>query len=394
MRQKKIKTTPDGVHPRRKRKSQKLTEENPSNLQHEKIVNDPENTIKVENSAATTTTTVDQALVAIKKYIVPASRMLRRKTSSIPYLIDSLFQQTGVVAIAGSSDTGKSSFLRQFATSIVLGDSDFLGFRINARYKRVIYVSTEDDEPNMEYLLLKQNPNITSTETFLNLGFIFETSNIFEKIEQILKKFPVDCVIIDAFSDLFGGNMNQANDVRNYLNKFSALSVKYKTLFVFLHHTGKRTEDLPPSKNNVIGSQGFESKMRMVIELRKDFSNPEIRHMCIVKGNYHAQEFKQSSYVLKFDENMRFINLNQRVSFDKLSKPDNTTNVAKEKAIAYKLEGFSLNQIKEKLISDGYSPSRASIGNWTQNINANQAIYGYEDDEPDLINDPEYEPYE
>lgn len=324
---------------------------------------------------------------AINKFLVTGHNLLTEKSASIPYLLTPILQQTGVVSIVGSSDTGKSSFLRQFATAIVHGDTNFLEFKINSRFQRVIYVSTEDDRVSIAHLLATQNINNVPKEKYINLGFIFDSHDLLNKIALILKKFPSDCVILDAFADLYEGDMNQSNKVRSYLNKYSTLADKYQCLFIFLHHTGKRTEELAPSKNNTIGSQGFESKMRMVIELRKDFSDPTIRHMCIVKGNYLPQEYKESSYVLKF-ENMRFTYLNRRVPFDQLAKNGNENNPAKEKAIEYKRQGNSVREIVRKLLQEGFKVSKSAVGIWTKNISSNQSFYGYESDDPEVENQP------
>jgi len=85
-----------------------------------------------------------------------------------------------------------------------------------------------------------------------------------------------------------------------------------------LHHTGKRTENLEPSKNNAIGSQGFEAKMRLVLELRLDRAEPDLRHLCIVKGNYLPQFEKTASYVVSMDDNFVFSDTGNRVQFDEL----------------------------------------------------------------------------
>lgn len=341
-----------------------------------------------DKSKSTDSNTHDPEKEAINKFLVTGHNLLTEKSASIPYLLTPILQQTGVVSLVGSSDTGKSSFLRQFATAIVHGDTNFLGFKINSRYQRVIYVSTEDDRVSIAHLLATQNINNVPKEKYINLGFIFDSHDLLNKIALILRKFPSDCVIIDAFADLYEGDMNQSNKVRSYLNKYSTLADKYQCLFIFLHHTGKRTEELVPSKNNTIGSQGFESKMRMVIELRKDFSDPTIRHMCIVKGNYLPQEYKESSYVLKF-ENMRFAYLNRRVPFDQLAKNDDENNKAKEKAIVYKRQGNSVREIERKLREEGFKVSKSTIGNWTQYISSNQSFYGYVSDEPEVENQPD-----
>ena len=62
------------------------------------------------------------------------------------FLVDKLIPKGALSALVGESDTGKSSFLRQLALSVVYGDSDFLGFKIDGSCRNVLYVSTEDGE--------------------------------------------------------------------------------------------------------------------------------------------------------------------------------------------------------------------------------------------------------
>jgi hypothetical protein len=143
--------------------------------------------------------------------------------------------------------------------------------------------------------------------------------------------------------------MNENNRVRSFLNAFSQLAVKYNTLVVFLHHTGKRTESLAPSKHNAIGSQGFEAKMRLVMELRPDPERHDIRHLCIVKGNYLPSEFKHDSFELRFTPSLNFEATGERVPFNLLRERNEERDEKAELARAMREEGKSYRQIAEEL---------------------------------------------
>lgn len=323
-------------------------------------------------------------------YIKSGSNLLDMNITEIPYLIDGLFQKTGLVAVAGSSDTGKSSFLRQMATSIVLGEPDFLGFKILSEHKRVIYVSTEDDEIAVAYLLKKQNHSKVDSKLYGRMGFIFDTYKLLAKLEEALKTHKTDCVIIDAITDLFTGDMNQSNKIRSFIYDFQRLADKYHCLFIFLHHTKKGSQNNAPSKDNVLGSQGFEAKMRLVIELRKDHNNPEIRYLCIVKGNYIPESQKQNATVLKFDEHMRFTNQNANVPFSELEKKD-TKNQKSEglKMIAIELHknlGLSSREIAQRLTKTGHKIGKTAVNNWINEYKQKQGKYKYVNPD-DLIED-------
>jgi hypothetical protein len=254
---------------------------------------------------------------------ISASELLSRNVETLPKLIDPIFPKVGVVCLAGASDSGKSAFLRQLSLHVVTNEERFIGFPVNASHNRTIYVSTEDDSNAISFLLNIQNKAKHYQKSQLEgLRYIFQSENLIENLKGLLNEAPVDLVVIDCFTDLFGGkgSLNESTQVRAFLQPFSELADKHQCLFIFLHHTGKRSEDFEPSKRNLLGSQGIEAKMRMVAELRQDPNDPSLRHFCIVKGNYLPREYKSESFELRFDGDMLFHNNGNRKPFDQLQK--------------------------------------------------------------------------
>jgi hypothetical protein len=200
-----------------------------------------------------------------------------------------------------------------------------------------------------------------------NLRVFFDSTNLVNKLDSLLTEKPADLVIIDTFSDIFDGDMNQANKVRSFIQSFKELTVKHKTLIIFNHHCGKKNDYRPPHKDNLLGSQGFESSMRTVIELRRDFGNPLHRHLCIVKGNYLSETFKNSSFMLEFNFEDGFSNTGKRVSFDRLVKSDGKAPVVNlavhERVLALKSEGLSYKKIATKMKEEGKGISKSTVGN-------------------------------
>ena len=281
---------------------------------------------------------------------VSAMDLLNRKIKSIPCLVEPFLQKTGLAAIAGSSDAGKSCFLRHLCTCVVSGKSDFLGFPIHAEHKRAIYVSTEDDETAIAYLLHKQNEDMQLEPNQLQeFQFIFDTEDVLQTLDESLSKHPADIVCIDAFTDLYCRSMNEANQVRGFLNGYSQLAQKHQCLILFLHHCGKRTEELVPSKNHLLGSQSFEAKMRLVLELRSDVADKNLKHLCIVKGNYLPASAKNESFQLQFTENMTFIDTGERIPIENLAKANDGGRQRYERIKEYQSQGFSMSEIAEKV---------------------------------------------
>lgn len=153
------------------------------------------------------------------KFGVSGEVLLNRKVESIPCVIEPIFQMVGLACIAGGSDAGKSSFLRYLCMCIVAGLEYFIGFPIKSKYRRAIYVSTEDDENAINFLINKQNLDMGLESSILkDLSFVFDTENLLDKLDRMMTEKPVDLVCLDAFGDLYSGSMNDSAQVRTFLN--------------------------------------------------------------------------------------------------------------------------------------------------------------------------------
>lgn len=281
---------------------------------------------------------------------ITGEMLLRQNVLEIPSLLDPLFPKVGLACLAGSSDTGKSAFLRQLSMAVSAGVPAFLGMKLNSTHRSSIYVSTEDDETANAYLLARQNRSFGFQSSSLRgLRFIFDSNNVVEELDRRLTTRPADLVIVDCFSDLYSGSMNESNQVRLFLNQYSQLANRHQCLVIFLHHCGKRTENFLPSKHNLLGSQAFEAKMRLVLELRNDPSDITAKHICCVKGNYLSTEYKTESIKLHFSENLTFKETGEHVPFEELVPVDSSTEAKYQLAIQLKNEGLTYEQIAQKL---------------------------------------------
>ena len=306
----------------------------------------------------------DAEKATFRKYLVNGYDMLNLSTEVMDCLVDPILPRTGMAALVGTSDSGKSTLLRGLAMAVASGSSEYLGFRLCPKHRSAIYVATEDDASAIGVLMQRQLEELgTPKEAYHTLDFIFEVDNLVDNLDKMLEDRPRDLVIVDAFADLYTGPLNENNRVRSFLNQFSQLAVKHSVLIIFLHHTGKRTESLAPSKHNAIGSQGFEAKMRLMMELRPDPERHDIRHLCIVKGNYLSDEYKHDSYVLRFTLGLNFVATGERVPFGALKEQESEQGAE----VAERLElirtmrdnGMTLQQIADEL---GYK-SRTSVMN-------------------------------
>lgn len=304
--------------------------------------------------------------------LVNAFDLYKLEQVDTPKLLDPFLQKVGLASIVGSSDTGKSSFLRQLALSIALGKDEFIGYKLNPETQNVIYVSTEDDKFSTNASLKMQLTELaegSNIEDLKHLDFIFNTENLKESLEHILSEKEVDLIIIDAFTDVFNDEINSNTKVRNFLSDYHNIAIKHNCLVVFLHHNGKRTELGTPSKNNIIGSQAFEAKMRSVLEIRQNKSDDD-RLMTLLKCNFLPTSYKQKSHVLSFNENLVFKNTNKevKVGANKVLKKDNPI-IIEEVLRLSKEENLSSRKIEHKLKGTDLQVSKSVISDMIKNMN-------------------------
>ena len=134
---------------------------------------------------------------------ITGEMLLNQSIKEIPMLLELLLPKSGLVCLAGSSDTGKSAFLRQLAMSVCAGLKTFLGMRLNAEHHSAIYVSTEDDETANAYLMGRQNLDLRISPTALRgLRILFDSEDIVADLHKRLTCNPADLVVVDCFSDL------------------------------------------------------------------------------------------------------------------------------------------------------------------------------------------------
>ncbi len=307
----------------------------------------------------------------------------------LPKLLDPILPKTGLASLVGSSDTGKSTFLRQLALSVAMGLDKFVGYKLISTSRNVIYVSTEDDPTSTSFSIKKPINKLLkeftlSPEVLKHLKFIFDVDTnpdsphyIIKVLESDLENQYVDLIIVDAFTDIFSGDINSSTKVREFLNNFSKLAKKKECLILFLHHTGKRTDKFTASKDNVLGSQAFEAKMRVLIELKHYPNNESLRSITITKGNYISSQIKKFSKIIKFNEDdLIFEDTGESVLSDSISSIVRM-NPKKEEIlplIQSMQSTMSLRQIEMELKKRGYKIGKSTVANYLSEIKSAKII--------------------
>lgn len=298
------------------------------------------------------------------KKVFTLTDLLRMNVREIPMLWEPFIPLGGVSFLVGSSDCGKSTLLRQLATSICRGDETYLGHRLSSRHRRALIVSTEDDEQGVAFSLSRQ---IGSQDVDFGdrLSFLFDHGNVFSDTVKHLREFPCDLLVIDSWSDTLKGSPNDFTSVRAAIEPWKAIGRKFGCAVVGLHHTVKHSEKAAPDKNRVNGSQGIEAKSRSIMELRHGVERNQ-RLLSILKGNYASDEAKALSYALTFNsENLSFSSDGATVNKSGLGETvKRKYDWIKDEAKKMKTEkGLSFEEVRTGLIKK-YGEEKAPSKTW------------------------------
>jgi RecA-family ATPase len=218
------------------------------------------------------------------------------------FLVYPIIPRSKISMLAGKSDVGKSMFYIQLCTAIILGRSKFLDMIMEPKYRRALIITTEDDRYDIRFRLGRQLAGMKLNKAqSVNLKVVDDTTEIVPVLEVELSMKRYDLVVIDAFGDVFEGNINATNDVRRFLTSISMVLNRYQCAALIIHHEGKATSKKGPQKDKILGSSGIEQRCRSVAILSADPKLPGRRTLQVVKGNHISDEEKAKVHRYIFD---------------------------------------------------------------------------------------------
>ena len=272
--------------------------------------------------------------------------LLESDIEEVEKLFDPIFFKSGLAVMVGPNDAGKSTFLRQLAISVACG-RDYLEWKYLGIHNRAYYFSSEDGANIVAPPLKRIDQEIKiPREAAENLlfEFSFDSETIADKVEERLKENPADLVVIDSLEDAFGGNLNDNTEVRKFYSRFQDIAERFDCLIIFNHHTSKGSSSKGAGQDNALGSTAIAGKVRLVIELRPDENETDLKHFCIVKCNYLHGKFKRKSTMLKLGDNFVFEYLGEGIDFAELAQKGDKQTRSKSP------ETISDERHKEKII--------------------------------------------
>lgn len=166
--------------------------------------------------------------------------------------------------LRGNGGSGKTSFCFAFAAAISNGKQpEQMPGRLNIdRPHAVIYLGTEDDQPEYRAMLDRQGAD--ASNILMPSGHVPTLGEIVT-IEAMIRKFDASMLIVDPVQALLpdGVDMNKSNEVRPILDSLREVCRKTGCTALILEHLNKATKSANAYRGS--GSMDFYNASRSVL---------------------------------------------------------------------------------------------------------------------------------
>ena len=147
------------------------------------------------------------------------------------------------------SGAGKSSLTMHLALCLATGSS-FFGIPV-IKPTKTILISAENDRDELKSNFVSMYnhsfSNYVLEDVKVNFhyydGNMFSSSDFFQKLELLIKRYNAECVIIDPLFAFFSGNIKDQEAVSEFTrNKLQYLLTKYNCSAILTHHKKKPSD--------------------------------------------------------------------------------------------------------------------------------------------------------
>ena len=247
----------------------------------------------------------------------------QKKRPPIKYLWSGI-KEKSFGLVFGPSKSGKTIFCENFAFKIAIGETQFLGEKLNIQQpQKVLFVGLEEFweyriARNEKQMLTYDSSNINLLEAnYLYQPFEFKGKIInkedWEQLDLLVKKSKASFVVIDSITRLNHGKLEDSETAESILQNLRNICYDNGVTLICIHHTPKMYGK-PLDMDSIKGSSVFAQESDFAIGINK--TAHEDRYVKNVFFRY-AADSSDSVKEVSIDENT-IIHLVGRTTENKL----------------------------------------------------------------------------
>lgn len=195
------------------------------------------------------------------------------------FIIDDLFIENGRCIIYGKPKRGKSNLALFF--SMLLSEKKEI-FGRKTKRQSILYITTEQTAVALSDRVAKMAVSLNVKKGFI-LYYLEPKERNIKRIEELVKQYKTDLVVIDCLYNLIG-QTNDQKVIHTWLGYFDSLINEHNISIIVVHHRRKQGqrlqggEQLDDITDEIMGSGFFGMWSNLIIGIAKeDFSKDVIQ---------------------------------------------------------------------------------------------------------------------
>lgn len=242
-----------------------------------------------------------------------------------PYII-----RGNINVIQGDAGLGKSFLTTWLLSAISNGDKIPFSSESFKQGNSILQNAEDDPDATILYRLNSNGADLSK------IGFINEDKktlkiNDLSRIENVIKDFNPEVIVLDPIQAYLGVDINDNTKVREALMPLKNLAQKYNCAVILIGHLNK-SKDSPITKRG-LGATDIFSSARSVILVAENPDNEEERLFIPIKGNLVEQNDKVTlSFKIAKNGKIEWLENKGRINADKYLASDNEKDTKQEYA--------------------------------------------------------------
>ncbi len=178
-------------------------------------------------------------------------------------IIDTLLPMGFKTILAGTTGSNKSYYAMQEGMSIANDEDTFLGFKINKKGLKVLYVDTESGpvEMHRRYLRLQKTfENWKGSARFTMLSKEGSFQNIWNALMDAIESFQPDMLYIDClYNTTTDRDLTKSINVSKFTDRITEIRERYDLTIRIIHHFNKGQHDLGLTMDRMSGANALQN---------------------------------------------------------------------------------------------------------------------------------------
>lgn len=223
-------------------------------------------------------------------------RELLNADFKVDWIVDGLLTDMGILAFCGPSNLGKTQLMLRLAMAMAMGE-DFLGYKLNGPPRKILFLSLEMMEPELQRFMRLMAADFTEEQLNLldeNFNFHCPGTALYLNVNddrmeywRLIKEYQPDGVIIDSWSQAVFGELSSDTITREAFAFINLVRRTCGCFFGIINHTKKKQGD--SSLNNldaVFGSVFFGTSISSAWVVLPDGSATDRIQIHTVKNRF------------------------------------------------------------------------------------------------------------